>query len=613
MRKRKSFYHKVQIYLRSTRRLLNIRSSSDPEGTIESIGSNIVIKGYNVWILVCAAMLASIGLDTNSTAVIIGAMLISPLMSPILGIGMGLGINDRGMFYESIRNLVIATLASLFTSCIYFLLTPYGDPTPEIMARTQPTLLDVGVALFGGIAGIVSGSRKEKTNAIPGVAIATALMPPLCAAGYGLAKFELAIFFGAFYLFFINAVFISLSTFIIVKYLEFPMHQEPDEKTQRTVTRIMSFFLIIVIIPSIYFLVSIINRQNTISKISDEINKITVNLTKDNKHEVLNVERPRTADEIDKITHIKMYVSGDVIEEDTVKKYEEEFKKIDDDYTFTISTLNNVSPEDIKKLSYSANQETILEARTKIELLETKIDTIETNVARIFQSQVIEMENRNYLAELKIFYPDIKNIAVKDYRTSEQKAAQMLKKTQYDATKTDTTHNKFEFVFSRKTSFPYLVIDRKIYFTKAESDSLQKIADSLYNEKTVILKPKKRFPYISIQFKDDSLKNTYHYFAVKSNKHFPYMNIKFFKDSLLVYQNQTEKPKTNQEQVTQSTPVTKKTIEIIITWYSEVKNKKLSQDERKKIYDYLLINLKPDTNKDSLVVQNLIDEEPFSK
>ena len=235
-------------------RFFNIRTGSDANTTIRDIQSNISIKGYNVWILICSSLLASIGLDESSPAVIIGAMLISPLMSPILGIGLSLGIQDKDILMRSLKNLGLATFVSLAASFLYFSLTPLGQITTEILSRTKPTLLDIGVAFFGGIAGIVSGSRTEKTNAIPGVAIATALMPPICSAGFGLAKGDWAVFGGAFYLFFLNAVFISISTFMIVKYLKFPVKQYLNDATRKKVTMWVSVGLFVIVLPSGYFL-----------------------------------------------------------------------------------------------------------------------------------------------------------------------------------------------------------------------------------------------------------------------------------------------------------------------------------------------------------------------
>ncbi len=210
--------------------ILSLRATSDFEKTRSTISNGVSLRGYNLWILLCSSILASIGLDTNSTAIIIGAMLISPLMSPILGIGLSVAIHDKQLFGRSLRNLALAVIISLLASVIYFLLTPLGQITSEEHARTFPTLLDVLVALFGGVAGIVSISRHDQTNAIPGVAIATALMPPLCTAGFGLATMQWSYFLGAFYLFFINAVFISLATYLIVKYLHFPEKEFVNKK-----------------------------------------------------------------------------------------------------------------------------------------------------------------------------------------------------------------------------------------------------------------------------------------------------------------------------------------------------------------------------------------------
>jgi len=168
---------------------------------IESIDRNVHFKGTNLWTLIFAILIASIGLNVNSTAVIIGAMLISPLMGPIMGIGLGIGIIDFDLMKRGIKNLMIAALLSIITSFLYFSLSPLHEARTEILARTTPSIWDVLIAFFGGMAGIIAGTRKEKSNILPGVAIATALMPPLCTAGFGLATGEVYYFFGAIYLF----------------------------------------------------------------------------------------------------------------------------------------------------------------------------------------------------------------------------------------------------------------------------------------------------------------------------------------------------------------------------------------------------------------------------
>lgn len=238
--------------------IFEIKKGTDAAGTIKSIEGDIYLKGSNFWYLVCSTIIASIGLDTGSPAIIIGAMLISPLMYPILGIGLSLGIYDRETFTTSIREFFYYIFISILISTIYFLLTPLGNPTNEIIARTKPTLLDVMVAFFGGVAGIIAGSRSKVTSAIPGVAIATALMPPLCVSGFGLAKGNMEYFFGSFYLFFINGVFIAFSSYIVVRYLKFPIKEYFDRKMKLRMRYIMLILILVFAIPSIYIFYSVI-------------------------------------------------------------------------------------------------------------------------------------------------------------------------------------------------------------------------------------------------------------------------------------------------------------------------------------------------------------------
>lgn len=251
--------------------LLNLEEGLDREGTIVAIRNNKRMQGANAWLLGCSIMIASLGLDLNSPAVIIGAMLVSPLMSPILGIGLGVAINDKDSMFTSMRHFGIAILIALFVSTFYFFVTPFGNITPEIRGRTSPTFLDGLVAIFGGFAGIISSTRKDKTNAIPGVAIATALMPPLCVTGFGIAEvFELwirsssmeaaafrseinravGIIGGSFYLFFLNSFFIALTTYIIIRLLRFPFKSYVDVREARRNRMITAFFSLIVTLPS---------------------------------------------------------------------------------------------------------------------------------------------------------------------------------------------------------------------------------------------------------------------------------------------------------------------------------------------------------------------------
>lgn len=217
----------------------------------EMMQENTIIHGSNMWILILAILIASIGLNVNSTAVIIGAMLISPLMSGILTMGYSLATRDLHMMHKALASFCTQVVISLLASTIYFRVTPLNVATSEMIARTSPTLWDVCIALFGGIAGMIGNTRVKKGNVIPGVAIATALMPPLCTAGYGLATMQLRFLFGAFYLFAINTLFIMLSATLVTKLLKVPSRQALDEKRQKRINRSIAFITVVTIIPSI--------------------------------------------------------------------------------------------------------------------------------------------------------------------------------------------------------------------------------------------------------------------------------------------------------------------------------------------------------------------------
>ncbi|MEM6396152.1 MAG: DUF389 domain-containing protein [Bacteroidota bacterium] len=237
---------------------IDLREGMDREQAIYRIKSAKLMRGSNAWMLVCSIMIASLGLNLNSGAVIIGAMLISPLMSPILGIGLGIGTNDKDTLRSSVLHFGIAILIAIITSTLYFAITPVNQYTAEIDARTAPSLLDGMVALFGGLAGIISVTRADQSNAIPGVAIATALMPPLCVTGYGLAEFEWEIAARSFYLFFLNSFFIATTAYIIIRLLRFPYRKYLDKASARRSRFLIGIFSIIIIIPGFFILREVI-------------------------------------------------------------------------------------------------------------------------------------------------------------------------------------------------------------------------------------------------------------------------------------------------------------------------------------------------------------------
>ncbi|MDY3090849.1 MAG: TIGR00341 family protein [Porphyromonas sp.] len=235
------------------RERFNLLPDKDNEATIiESIRENVEIKGVRVWILICAIFTASLGLNVNSTAVVIGAMLISPLMDPIVGLGLGLGIYDLDLVRKSLRSLLAMTLISVITATLYFTLSPLSLLQSELLARTQPTIYDVLIAFVGGIAGILANASRFKGNILMGVAIATALMPPLCTAGYGLSQGNMSYFFGASYLFTINATFIALSTLIVVRLMHFSPVRFVSTERERHIRHLMIAITLGVAIPSVY-------------------------------------------------------------------------------------------------------------------------------------------------------------------------------------------------------------------------------------------------------------------------------------------------------------------------------------------------------------------------
>ncbi|MEO6831762.1 MAG: TIGR00341 family protein [Chitinophagaceae bacterium] len=250
---------KVQLLLQQHFNL-NSDDREEESAVILSITRSIPFGGANLWTLVFAIIIASVGLNVNSTAVVIGAMLISPLMGPIMGVGMGMAISDFNLVRKGLKNLLIAVFISVATSSLYFWLTPLHDANSELLARTTPTIWDVFIAFSGGLAGMVGSTRKEKSNVIPGVAIATALMPPLCTAGFGIATGNWLFLLGAMYLFFINSLFICIGTILIARAMHFHKQVIENEARRKKMTRYMILVVVVTVIPSIWLAYRIVQK-----------------------------------------------------------------------------------------------------------------------------------------------------------------------------------------------------------------------------------------------------------------------------------------------------------------------------------------------------------------
>jgi uncharacterized hydrophobic protein (TIGR00271 family) len=264
-----AFSESIKTFLTN---LLDIREGTDQKETIQKIQDGIQVKSHTAWILIFSIIIASIGLNTSSTAVVIGAMLISPLMGPILGIGLSIGINDIDTLRRSLVNLGVMIGLSLISSFIFFSIPLFQEATPEIIARTQPDVRDVLIAITGGLALIIALSRrKELTNTIAGIAIATALMPPLCTAGYGLATMNFKFFGGAMFLFTINTIFIALATFVIVKFLNFPVVRYLNSVKRRKISQVASIVALLIFGFSIYLFYGLFKKNQYIQNAQNYI------------------------------------------------------------------------------------------------------------------------------------------------------------------------------------------------------------------------------------------------------------------------------------------------------------------------------------------------------
>jgi len=385
--------------------LLDLREETDRETTIENVKTDISIKGHNAWILIFSIFVASIGLNVSSAAVVIGAMLISPLMGPIVGLGLSVAINDVETLKKSLINLGVMVALSVITAYLYFSISPLTKETPELLARTYPTILDVLIAIFGGLALIVAKTKKgTMASVIFGVAIATALMPPLCTVGYGLAIGNINYAGGAIYLFSINAVFIALTTFLIAKILRFPMVKYANSKRRKRIAQIATSISVIVIVPSIILFLNLLKVQVFENKakefITTSIKHKGAVILKSNQDYDLNT--------------IEVYLIGRLVPESVIDIWREELREN--------SSLNNAKLEIFQAADQSGDMAQELSGKLKFDILdelyekneqllkdkEAKIKFLEDQLTSM---KVKELKFDEISKEVKMNYSEIQSIS----------------------------------------------------------------------------------------------------------------------------------------------------------------------------------------------------------
>ena len=358
---------------------------------LENVTSNVSFRGANLWILASAILIASVGLNVNSTAVIIGAMLISPLMGPIVGAGFALATFNFGLLKKSMKNLLIATVVSLAVSSLYFYLSPFKEVQSELLARTSPNIYDVLIAFFGGIVGAISITRAEKGNPIPGVAIATALMPPLCTVGFGIATGNFSFILGAFYLYTINCFFICISTFLIIKLLKYQSVQTANKAVETRIRYGISILIIIMIVPSCYLAYNLLNEK----KYTQNVEKFINNEFTKNGYTVIykKVDYNSNPRAIELAFLTKKFDSTEIKELNNSLK------------DFGISNTNLSIKQNTSDLKSEILSEINLQ-KTTFTQKDLQINELKNELSQY------KMENPELIKEIQILFPEVKEMAV---------------------------------------------------------------------------------------------------------------------------------------------------------------------------------------------------------
>ncbi|MCK0110439.1 DUF389 domain-containing protein [Flavobacteriaceae bacterium S0825] len=396
--------------------IFSFRKDTDRDATIDAIKADIPFKGATAWILICSIMVASVGLNANSTAVVIGAMLISPLMGPILGVGMSIAINDIDTLRKSLINLAVMIVLSLLTAFLFFWLFPLSEDTSELLGRTRPDIRDVLIAFFGGLALIIARTKKGTiASVIFGVAIATALMPPLCTAGYGLAKGNWSYFGGAMYLFSINTVFIALATFLVLKLLRFPMLRYANSAKRRRIAKLAGLLALIAMIPAGWTFYNVWGE----SKRENDYKQFIANEIDSN--ESLWLQREKLDPDNNRIT---LYFNGEITEA-TESDLRNELNKYSNikDFDLVINGNKNVSAERLMDL-YDKSLVNIEQRDSLLFEKQKELDSVKAYFAK--KSNILDANDFTSLAkDAKIQFTDLqyfgyaKMLASSDFRKAD--------------------------------------------------------------------------------------------------------------------------------------------------------------------------------------------------
>jgi uncharacterized hydrophobic protein (TIGR00271 family) len=415
--------------------LLDIRQDTDREATIEDVKEGVSFKGHNAWILIFSVFVASIGLNVSSTAVVIGAMLISPLMGPIVGLGLSVAINDVDTLKRSLINLGVMVALSVITAYLYFTVSPLTKETPELLARTSPTILDVLIAIFGGLALIVAKTKKgTMASVIFGVAIATALMPPLCTVGYGLAIGNLNYAGGALYLFTINSVFIALTTFLIAKLLRFPMVRYANSQRRKRIAQIATTLAIIVVVPSVILFLNLLKVQVFENKATSFIE----NTIKYDGTVILKSNKDYEKQSID------VYLIGRLVPQGTIDVWKDELTSSDD--------LSEINLHVFQAADQSGNLAQELSGKLKFDILD---DLYEKN----------EKLLKDKDAKIKFLENELTNMKMKELRFDEiSKEVKM----NYEEIEGISYYNRITTNFKTTDTIPVIAINWKKNYPKKE-------------------------------------------------------------------------------------------------------------------------------------------------